>query len=280
MLDRGENLPLALDRNESAAFHFTLQVERLYAALIAAANPGPGANSEPGLGGKLLYAGELDRQRRALLVAGNIAGAASLAVTADSAAQKQAIRDGVADFLVTSLDEALRILKNQIRKCETVAVCVAAAPEAVEREMLERGVLPDLLPPGFSGASRFSMSFGRGVRQIELVAPEDSQTLLTWHVAAAPAIWLPKLDAIALDCLSPDSSPAASAARRWLRLAPRYLGRLAQGVRLLRCGESFAANFLERVREQVERAEIGVPVEIRLSGRGESVLHSFTPPTC
>jgi hypothetical protein len=280
MLDRGENLPLALDRNESAAFHFTLQVERLYAALIAAANPGPGANSEPGLGGKLLYAGELDRQRRALLVAGNIAGAASLAVTADSAAQKQAVRDGVADFLVTSLDEALRILKNQIRKCETVAVCVAAAPEAVEREMLERGVLPDLLPPGFSGASRFSMSFGRGVRQIELVAPEDSQTLLTWHVAAAPAQWLPKLDAIALDCLCPDSSPAAWAVRRWLRLAPRYLGRLAQGVRLLRCGESFAANFLERVREQVERAEIGVPVEIRLSGRGESVLHSFTPPTC
>ncbi len=48
---------------------------------------------------------------------------------------------------MTSLDEALRILKNEIRKRETVAVCVAAAPETVEREMLERGVLPDLLPP-------------------------------------------------------------------------------------------------------------------------------------
>jgi hypothetical protein len=284
MLDRGENLSLALDRNEPAALDFTLQVERLYAALIAAANSGPGlgTNSEPELGGKFLYAGELDRQCRALLVAGNIAGAASLAVTADSAAQKQAIRDGVADFLVTSLDEALRILKNQIRKRETVAVCVALAPQAPEADfacrMLERGVLPDLLPPGFSGTSRFSTFFGPGVRQIELVAPEDSQTLLTWHVAAAPAIWLPKLDAIALDCLSPDSSPAASAARRWLRLAPRYLGRLAQGVRLLRCGESFAANFLERVREQVERAEIGVPVEIRLSGRGECEEYWLSPP--
>jgi hypothetical protein len=146
--------------------------------------------------------------------------------------------------------------------------------------MLERGVLPDLLPPGAASTPEYEGFLGRGVRQIELAAPEDSQTLLTWHVAAAPAIWLPKLDAIALDCLSPDSSPAAWAAWRWLRLAPRYLGRLAQGMRLLRCSESFAANFLERVREQVERAEIGVPVEIRLSGRGESVLHRFTPSTC
>ena len=67
-------------------------------------------------------------QGRALVVAANIAGAATLAATADRAAQKQALRDGVADFLVTSLDEALRILKNQLRKRETVAVCVALRP--------------------------------------------------------------------------------------------------------------------------------------------------------
>jgi hypothetical protein len=52
-----------------------------------------------------------------------------------------------ADFLVTSLDEALRILKNEIRKREAVAVCVAAAPRPWRCEMLERGVLPDLLRP-------------------------------------------------------------------------------------------------------------------------------------
>jgi urocanate hydratase len=102
------------------------------------------AERETGLGGKLFYAGELDGEGRALVVAANIAGAASLVATADRAAQKQAIRDGVADCLVNSLDEALRILKNQLRKRETVAVCLGLAPEAVEREMLERGVLPDL----------------------------------------------------------------------------------------------------------------------------------------
>ena len=131
------------DLNGTAAFDLALQAERFYAALIHTV----GSDREPNLGGKLLYAGELDREGRALIVAANIAGAASLAATDEPAAQKQAIRDGVADFLVTSLDEALRILKNQIRKRETVAVCVAAAPEAVGREMLRRGVLPDLLRP-------------------------------------------------------------------------------------------------------------------------------------
>src|ERR1035437_3667290 len=113
--------------NPSAALEFALQVERCYAGLILAAGHGPDA--EPSLGGKLLYTGPLDAQASALLVAANIAGAASLTVSAEAAAGKQAIRDGVVDFLVTSLDEALRILKNEIRKRETVAVCVALAPE-------------------------------------------------------------------------------------------------------------------------------------------------------
>ena len=121
------------------ALNFALAVERFYTALVATANADtaaqdPLANSElePGLGGKLLYAGLLDEVGRNLVVAANIAGAATLAASPDPAAQKQAVRDGVVDFLVTSLDEALRILKNEIRKHETVAVCVAAAPDDLQ----------------------------------------------------------------------------------------------------------------------------------------------------
>ena len=248
---------MAGDSIESAASGFAFQVERFYASLISAGNIVKGPGQEPSLGGRLLYSGELDAEARALLVAANIAGAASLAATADAAAGKQAIRDGVVDFLVTSLDEALRILKNEIRKRETVAVCVAAASEAVEGEMLRRGVAPDLARP-------------RAV-----VAPPESQALLTWSVASAPAIWLPKLDAVAADCLQSDEV----AARRWLRVAPRYLGRLAQGVRVLRCGESSAASFLKRVREEVERGRLGVAVELSLSRNQQTERHSFTPPT-
>ena len=59
------------------AFAFISQVERFYAGLISAANPGP----EPSLGGKLFYAGELDTAGRAMVVAANIAGAATLTAT-------------------------------------------------------------------------------------------------------------------------------------------------------------------------------------------------------
>jgi hypothetical protein len=117
--------------------------------------------------------------------------------------------------------------------------------------------------------------------------PEDSlegQALLCWRVASSPSVWLPKLDAIALTCLGKNMSAPAldsetwDSARRWLRLAPRYLGRMAQGVRVLRCGESAAANFLKRMREEVEGGEIGAAVEIKLFGEGRAERFSFTPP--
>jgi urocanate hydratase len=243
------------------AYDFALQVERLYAALMVAAGSGP----EPSLGGKLLYAGKLDGQGRALLVAGNVAGAASLAAAADDGAQKQAIRDGVADFLVTSLDEALRILKNEIRKGETVAVCVAAGPEAIEREMLERGVLPDLLAANLLGGAAF---LRQGARRIEPCDRKEEQALLRWSVASAPALWLPKLDAMALDCLGPEDR----AAHRWLRLAPRYLGRLAQGMRVLTCAPESAREFVTRVQLGVKRGEIGVEVRFSLDSHEETNL--------
>ncbi len=233
---------MALDPHFSAAFEFNCEVEAAYAGLVQAANSDPGSGWESGLGGNLLYAGELDEAGRVLVVAANIAGAASLAATADQNAQKQAIRDGIVDFLVTSLDEALRILKNEIRKRETVAVCVGMDPAVIEREMLQRGVVPDLLRPG----APFTANIG-------------AANWVSWRVAAEPAQWLPRLDSIAADCLH----PADFRGRRWLRLAPRYLGRLSRGVHSLQTDREFASAFVELVRREVASGKIGVPVEIQ-----------------
>ena len=251
-MNHGDNLHLTAGPIASAVIGFTLQVERFYAGLISVAEWG----AQAGLGGKLLYAGQLDGEARALLVAANIAGAASLVATADVTAAKRAMRDGVVDFLVTSLDEALRILKNELRQRQAVAVCAALPAEAVAEEMRERGVLPDIEPP------------------LQPAPVEESQALLAWRVASAPALSLPKLDALALDCLPPE----ATSERRWLQLAPRYLGRLAQGERLLRCNRKFAVEFLLQARRLVESGEIPVPVEITFSGGGELNEHRLTPP--
>jgi hypothetical protein len=268
-----------IDSNLSASFAAT--VDWLYAGLVRAPELHPASDREEGLGGKLFYAGDLDDVGRASVVAANIAGAATLTASANVTAQKEAIRDGVIDFLVTSLDEALRILKNELRKGETVAVCVSKPPEEVEDEMMERGVLPDLLPPGALDAPRFEAFLIEGARQIDPVAAGRGETVLTWSVANAPARWLPRLDALARECLGGSEGHENWPARRWLRMAPRYLGRLTHGARLLRSKTSAAHCFVERVRQQMENCEIVVPVEIRLSGQGDSKLHRlFPPPTC
>jgi urocanate hydratase len=252
---------------------FALQVERFYARLVSAfvterrvppvsiLRPGiippdstSNQNPEPSLGGKLFYAGELDAEARALIVAANIAGAATLAVSANHEAGKQAMRDGVVDFLVTTLDEALRILKNELRKRETVAVCVAQAPQTIAQEMQERGVLPDLKRP------------------IEPAELEGNHAILTWRVASAPAIWMPKIDAIAADCLHDNQGAPGldfetwESARRWLRLSPRCLGRLAQAVRVLRCSDSMAEALVQRLKDAVDHREIGAAVTVRRIG--------------
>ena len=246
---------------------FALRVAHAYAELTAR-----DADPELGLGGSFFYAGELDGAGRALVAAANIAGAATLVASADRTAQKQAIRDGIADFLVTSLDEALRILKNQLRKRETVAVCVAMEPAAMERELRERGVLPDRLrsdlPDAVDSASpRIDESASDGSDSARAPA------LIVWRVDSGRHKELALLDEAALACLNADQW----AARRWLRLAPRYLGRLAQGLRLLLANRAFASRFAEESKSRVDRGEITFPCELCVYTRGEEKRYRLAP---
>lgn len=252
---------------------FPATVDWIYAGLRQVVDLDPDVDREHGLGGRLVYAGELHSAGCALVAASNIAGAASLAATSDAAAQKQAMRDGIIDFLVTSIDEAVRILKNEIRKRQPIAVCVKMAPEAAEREMLWRGLLPDLLPPGALDALQYEPFLELGSQQVAPVSAGAGETILAWSVASAPALWLPKLDSILGDCLEEDEAYE----RRWLRLAPHYLGRLGQGTRLLRCRTAVAREFLRRVQEQVALKQIDTQVEIALSSGGHCEQRRLLP---
>jgi urocanate hydratase len=98
-----------------------------------------------GLSGKLFFAGALTESSARAIEAATKAGAASLVVAEELTAGKAAMRAGTVNFLVNSLDEALRILKNEIRKKQPVAVAVLGAMELVVAEMKERGVQPDVV---------------------------------------------------------------------------------------------------------------------------------------
>lgn len=230
----------------------TNPIEQVYRVYTALASTSP-FDPHSGLGGKLLYAGALHAQARNLLVAANIAGAASLAASADPMIQRQAMRDGVVDFLVTTLEEALRILKNEIRKRQTVSVGVAADPRQLTMQMVERGVLPDLLPPASwseseTGSDQIQIEklLAQGARQVTGAGSiSGSNQFVTWSVDRHPARWLPRLDACAQTIV-----PAADVIRqRWLRLSPRYLGRLAQRER----GVPLSADEKARFQAEAER---------------------------
>jgi hypothetical protein len=194
----------------------------LYAALARDLDP------ERGLGGKLLFAGLLDAEGCRLVRAANIAGAASLSAAADAVSQKLAVREGVIDFLVTSLDEALRILKNEIRRRNPVAVGVSASPAQVVAEMIERGVLPDLLRRESAGECAVFLAQGA-----QIVEPSPLPPGRVFVAIENPPA---DFESRALAGLEETDY----AARRWLRLSPRYLGPHSRRIRSLACDRSTA----------------------------------------
>lgn len=217
---------------------FIAQAARAYTGLMHFVAP-----RDESLGGKLLFAGELNSEGRALLVAGNIAGAASLATTADPDAQKQAIRNGSTDFLVTNLDEALRILKNEIRKRQPVSVAVSIAPEAIVSEMRDRGVLPDLLPAQPQSPtleSAFATFIVQGAQRIAATPSILRSRLLIWPIPEEYAMRPAAFD----ELLAERVPPIDLATLRWLRLSPRYLGPQTRRLRSLFCDEGTASKLI------------------------------------
>jgi urocanate hydratase len=262
------------DPAPATADSLQLEVFCLYRALIreGASTRDSDQPAEPNLGGRLLYVGELDAHSRAMMIAGNVAGCATLAAAEDPMAQKLAMRDGVVDFVVTSLDEALRILKNEIRKRNAVAVSVTAETDAVEREMLERGVLPDLLFAGMRDGTRKICHFGPGEQEVHPDTPDAGAAWMNWQVEQAPAQWMQLLDAIAVECLAEDRG-----ASRWIRLGPRYFGRTAQGRRALYCDALAADEIVRRFREAVGSGAIGTRVSLRVRIGDEGNDFNFVP---
>jgi hypothetical protein len=218
----------------------------------------------PQLGGSLLLYAGLDRSGVALAIAANIAGAASLGLDPELVRAKASIRTGACDFLVNTLDEALRILKNEIRKRRAVSVVlVGGAPGAVA-EMVERGVQPEIVVGTTAGMETLE---ARGARRLGSGTGLDS-VAVAWGAAREPARWLPAVDRLAAEALDP-AGPAAR--RRWLEAAPRYLGRALAGQRYLRMSVAEGDGFVAAVRREVESGGIGVAVTVSRDG-SETVI--------
>ena len=97
------------------------------------------------LAGKLIVSGGMGGMGGAQPLAGTMTGAAFLGIDVDPERIKKRLKTGYCDFMVTTLDEALRILKNAIRKKENVSVGLVGNCADIIPELAERGVVPDIL---------------------------------------------------------------------------------------------------------------------------------------
>src|SRR2546423_8014664 len=97
------------------------------------------------LSGKLIVSGGMGGMGGAQPLAATMTGAAFLGIDVDPERIKKRLKTGYCDFLVTTLDEALRILKNAVRKKENVSVGLVGNCADVIPELADRGVVPDIL---------------------------------------------------------------------------------------------------------------------------------------
>jgi urocanate hydratase len=97
------------------------------------------------LAGKLIVSGGMGGMGGAQPMAATMAGAAFLGIDVDPERIKKRLKTGYCDFMVNTLDEALRILKNAVRKKENVSVGLVGNCADIIPELADRGVVPDIL---------------------------------------------------------------------------------------------------------------------------------------
>src|SRR5260370_1916069 len=117
--------------------------------------------------GKLIVSGGMGGMGGAQPLAATMAGAAFLGIEVDAERIKKRLKTGYCDFMVNTLDEALRILKNAIRKKQAVSVGLVGNCADVVPELAARGVVPDLLTDQTSAHDPLNGYIARGLSLLE-----------------------------------------------------------------------------------------------------------------
>jgi urocanate hydratase len=158
------------------------------------------------LAGKLVVSGGMGGMGGAQPLAATLNGAAFLGIDVDPERIKRRVKTGYCDVMVNSLDEALRILKNAVRKREATSVGLIGNCADIIPELARRGVVPDLLTDQTSAHDPLNGYVPRGVAVEEAAelrnrAPDDYRRRALDSIAehVRGMLGLQKLGAIAFD---------------------------------------------------------------------------------
>jgi Urocanase Rossmann-like domain len=239
------------------------RVRAHYGPLCAAAASRFGTAS---LSGRMLLVDGLAEEGDALLIAASIAGAGSLVLEARPEAVRYCVRNGIVDFAVRTLDEALRILKNEIRKQQPVAVLLESNKAGVLAEMVERGAQPDMIrwtrPDPI-----IEMLKQRGAQPAPPFDTEPEQKgNVCWSAGEGGGSVLRQVDLLVAGVL-----PQKDAERQnWIARAPRYLPRAMRLERCVTMSEAEQKALLAAAEERSQQGALASRVSIDIDGVSRS----------
>ncbi|HEX2711478.1 MAG TPA: urocanate hydratase [Candidatus Acidoferrales bacterium] len=158
------------------------------------------------LAGKLIVSGGMGGMGGAQPLAAMMNGGAFLGVEVDPERIKRRVKTGYCEVMVNDLDEALRILKNAVRKREQASVGLVGNCAEVIPELARRGVVPDLLTDQTSAHDPVGGYIPRGLdveqaAELRLRDPEDYRRRALESIAAhvSGMLALQKLGAVTFD---------------------------------------------------------------------------------
>lgn len=151
---------------------------------------------------------------------------------------KKALRRGEIDFVIDTLDEAIRALKNEVRKKRPLSVALIAEVDATLAEMMERGLQPDMFLTRGAWPSAVQPLLDAGLQyfdtELEVDPAQDAvRPAMTIHgeqhyeyfIPTATPTRLREADARVLRLLPRDEAVR----RRWIERASHYLRSATDG---------------------------------------------------
>jgi urocanate hydratase len=135
------------------------------------------------LAGRLVVAGGMGGMGGAQPLAATLLGGAFLGIDVDARRIKRRVKTGYCEVMVNDLDEALRILKNAVRKREPASVGVIGNAAEIVPELASRGVVPDLLTDQTPADDPLGVYIPRGLTLAQAEASKAQDARAYYEIA-------------------------------------------------------------------------------------------------
>jgi len=247
--------------NQSAVYRHCVQLQAIRGERFP-------RDAVDGMAGLLLTCVGFGLEGAELALATAISGGTFLGIDPSTEHLKAAVRNGSCDFMVNTLDESLRVLKNELRKKKALSVGLLGEASPILSAMIERGVQPDLVAEPEASQTETArlhqpmlhIFIERGAIQVETHVTNRSQPSGFVEVAwtASSLADLRRMDELALQQLPADDSIR----RRWLQQAPGYFHRQRPLQRVLGMQSEEVTRLAEALKNAISAGEIQSPATL------------------